>query len=85
MTNNVFTMRNMFCPYKDYSSFLGGKLTMIKLCNYEIVLAKVSCMIFLLFHMFLLFIKLILLLMNFCRTIRVLYVYFIVYALFSCL
>jgi hypothetical protein len=24
----------MFCPHKDYSSFLGGKLTMFKLCNY---------------------------------------------------
>jgi hypothetical protein len=52
MTNNVFTMRNMFCPYKDYSSFLGGKLTMIKLCNYEIVLAKVSRMIFLIVSYF---------------------------------
>jgi hypothetical protein len=34
MTNNVFTVRNVFCPYKDYSSFLGGKLTVFKLCNY---------------------------------------------------
>jgi hypothetical protein len=34
--------RNVFCPHKDYSSLLGGKLTMFKLCNYGIVLAKVS-------------------------------------------
>jgi hypothetical protein len=25
----------MFCPHKDYSSFLGGKLTVFKLCNYD--------------------------------------------------
>jgi hypothetical protein len=36
----------VFFLYKDYSSFLGGKLTVFTLCNYEIVLAKVSCMIF---------------------------------------
>jgi hypothetical protein len=23
----------MFCPQKDYSSFLGGNLTVFKLCN----------------------------------------------------
>jgi hypothetical protein len=34
MTDNVFMMRNVFCPHKDYSSFLGGKLTMFNLCNY---------------------------------------------------
>jgi hypothetical protein len=27
-------VRNMFCPHKDYSSILGGKLTVFKLCNY---------------------------------------------------
>jgi hypothetical protein len=32
----------MYCPHKDYNSFLGGKLTLFKLCNYGIVLAKVS-------------------------------------------
>jgi hypothetical protein len=46
MTNNIFTVRNVFYPHKDYSSFLGGKLTMFKLCNYRIVLAKVSRVIF---------------------------------------
>jgi hypothetical protein len=46
MTNNIFMARNMFCPHNDYSSFLGGKLTMFKLCNYEIALAKVSRVIF---------------------------------------
>jgi hypothetical protein len=40
-TNNVFTVRNVICPHKDYSSFLGGKLIVFKLCNYVIVLAKV--------------------------------------------
>jgi hypothetical protein len=35
MTNNIFTVRNMCCPHKDYSSFLGGKLTMFKFCNYD--------------------------------------------------
>jgi hypothetical protein len=25
----------MCCPHKDYSSFLGGKLTMFKFCNYD--------------------------------------------------
>jgi hypothetical protein len=30
MTNNIFTVRNVFCPCKDYNSFLGGKLTMFK-------------------------------------------------------
>jgi hypothetical protein len=25
----------MFYPHKDYSSFLGGKLTVFKLCNYD--------------------------------------------------
>jgi hypothetical protein len=39
----------MLCPHKDYSSFLGGKLTVFKLCNYGIVLAKVSRVIFGLF------------------------------------
>jgi hypothetical protein len=34
MTNNVLTVRNVFYPHKDYSSFLGGKLTVFKLCNY---------------------------------------------------
>jgi hypothetical protein len=46
MTNNVFTVRNVFYPNKGHNSFLGGKLTVIKLCNYRIVLAQVSRMIF---------------------------------------
>jgi hypothetical protein len=32
---------NMFCKHKDYSSFLGGKLTMFKFGNYGFLLAKV--------------------------------------------
>jgi hypothetical protein len=56
---------------------------MFKLCNYGIVLAKVSRVVFGLFQLILLFMKLILLLVNFSRTIRVVSVYFIVYALFS--
>jgi hypothetical protein len=35
MTNNVLMMMNVFWPYKDYSNFLGGKLTIFKLCNYD--------------------------------------------------
>jgi hypothetical protein len=31
MTNNVFTVRNMFCTHKDYSSFLGGMLIVFNL------------------------------------------------------
>jgi hypothetical protein len=46
MTNDVFTVRNVFCPHMDYISFLGGKLTVFKLCNYEIVLTKISRVIF---------------------------------------
>jgi hypothetical protein len=46
MTNNVLTVRNVLFPHKDYNNFLGGKLTVFKLCNYRIVLAKVSCVIF---------------------------------------
>jgi hypothetical protein len=76
-------VRNVFCPHKDYSSFLGGKLTLFKLCNYAG--QGKSCDILGLFRLILLFIRFILLLMNFSRTIRVAYVYFIVYALFSCL
>jgi hypothetical protein len=25
----------VFCPQKDYCSFLGDKLTLFKLCNYD--------------------------------------------------
>jgi hypothetical protein len=46
MTNNVFMVKNMFCLHNDYNSFLGGKLTLFKLCNYRIVLAKVGRVIF---------------------------------------
>jgi hypothetical protein len=42
MTNNIFTVSNMFYPHKDYITFLGDMLTVFKLCNYKIVLAKVS-------------------------------------------
>jgi hypothetical protein len=83
MTNNIFTVMNMFFPYKDYNSFLCDKLTMFKLCNYGIMSAKVRRVV--LFQLILLFMRLILLLMNFCITIRSVYAYFIVYALFSCL
>jgi hypothetical protein len=43
---HYFTVRNVFEPHKDYSSFIGGRLTMFKLCNYGMVLAKVSRVIF---------------------------------------
>jgi hypothetical protein len=42
MTNNIFTVRNMFCPHKDYSSFSGSKLTMFNFYNYGFVLANVN-------------------------------------------
>jgi hypothetical protein len=34
MINTIFTVRNVFCPQKDYSSFLDDKLTVFNLCNY---------------------------------------------------
>jgi hypothetical protein len=46
MTNNIFTVNNVFCAHKDYSSFLGGKLIVFKLCNYKIMFAKVGRVIF---------------------------------------
>jgi hypothetical protein len=46
MTNNIFTVRNMFFSHKDYITFLVGNLTMFKLCNNGIVRAKVSRAIF---------------------------------------
>jgi hypothetical protein len=39
-------VRNVFYPHKNYNSFLGCKLRMSKLCNYGIMLAKVSHAIF---------------------------------------
>jgi hypothetical protein len=51
-------MRNI-SPYKDYSSLLGGKLTVFTFRNYRIVLAKVSHVILRLFWIILLFMKLI--------------------------
>jgi hypothetical protein len=83
MTNNVFTVRNMFCPHKDYSSFLGGMLIVFNLCNYAG--QGKPCDFFGLFQPILCFMRIILLLVNFCRTIRTVYAYFIIYALFSCL
>jgi hypothetical protein len=41
-----FTVRNVFYAHKDYSSFLGGKLIVFKLCNYGIAPTKVSRVIF---------------------------------------
>jgi hypothetical protein len=70
MTNNIFTARKVFCPHKDYSSFLGGKLIVFNFCNYEFVLTKVCYDFFRLFQIILLFMKLILFLVIFCRTIR---------------
>jgi hypothetical protein len=42
MTNNIFMVRNVFCPYKDHGSFFGDKLTLFKLCNYD----KGNCVVF---------------------------------------
>jgi hypothetical protein len=82
MTNNILMVRNVFCPYKDHSSFLGGKLTMFKFCTYEFVLAKVSQVIFKIFWLILLFMSLIFLFLAFDRTIRATNVYFDIYDLF---
>jgi hypothetical protein len=30
ITNYVFTVRNAFCPYKDYNNFLDGMLKVFK-------------------------------------------------------
>jgi hypothetical protein len=46
MTNNIFTVRNVLSPHKDYNSFSGGKLTMFNFFNYGFVLAKLSQVIF---------------------------------------
>jgi hypothetical protein len=42
----------MLSLYMDYSSLLGGNLTVFTFCNYEIVLAKVSCVNLRLFDLF---------------------------------
>jgi hypothetical protein len=81
MASNTFMVRNVFYPYKNYSSFLGGKLTVFKLCNYAG--QGKSCDILSLFQIILSFMKLIFFLVNFIRTIRITGVYFVVYALFS--
>jgi hypothetical protein len=60
-----FTVRIMFCPHKDYRSFLGGRLIVFKLCSYGIVLAKVSRVIFGIIQLIFLLVKLILLLVSF--------------------
>jgi hypothetical protein len=39
-------VRNIFCSHKYSSSFLCGKLIVFKLCNYGIMMAKVSRVIF---------------------------------------
>jgi hypothetical protein len=38
---NVTSEDTRLCPYNDYSSLFGGKLTVFTLCNYGFVLAKV--------------------------------------------
>jgi hypothetical protein len=47
-TTTTLTVRNDI-PYKDYTSLLGGKLTVFTFYNYRIVLAKVSHVILRLF------------------------------------
>jgi hypothetical protein len=79
MTNYVFMVRNMFCPHKDYGSFVGGKLTMFKFCNYGFVLANVSRAIFGIVLAYFIVYETYFIIYDFCRTIRVVNVYFIVY------
>jgi hypothetical protein len=78
-------VRNVFYPHKDYSSFLSGKLTMFKLCNYRIVLAKVGRVIFRIVLIYFLIGEAYFAVCGFCRTIRAVNVYFVVDILFSCL
>jgi hypothetical protein len=85
MANNIFMVMNVFYPHKDYSTFLGGKLTIFKLCNYEIVLAMVSYVFFGIVLAYFIIYEAYFVIGEFCRTIRAAYAYFIVYALFSCL
>jgi hypothetical protein len=72
MTNNIFTVRNTFCPHKDYNIFLGGKLTMFKFCNYGFVPTKVSRVIFGIVSAYFI-------VCGFCRTIKAVNVCFVVY------
>jgi hypothetical protein len=69
----------------DYNSLFGGKLTMFTLCNYEIVLTKVSHVILRLLQFILLFIRLILLFVTLVEILglRVLILSFMPY--FGCL
>jgi hypothetical protein len=82
MANNIFTARNMFYPYKDYNSFLGGKLTVFKLCNYGIMLALVRRVIFGIVSAYFIVYESYFIIGKFCRTIRTVYAYFAVYGLF---
>jgi hypothetical protein len=68
-TTTTLTVRND-SPYKDYTSLLGGKLTVFTFYNYRIVLAKVSHVILRLFRPILLLMSLILLFMAFVEILR---------------
>jgi hypothetical protein len=83
MTNNVFMVGNVFYPHKDYNSFLGAKLTVLKLCNYGIVLAKVGHVNLEIVSAYFIVYEAYFVNGGFCRSIRVVDVYFVVYALIS--
>jgi hypothetical protein len=68
----------MLSSYTDYSSLLGGKLTVFTFCNYGIVLAKVSRVVLRLFKLILLFMRFILLFVAFVEDIRVEGAYFVI-------
>jgi hypothetical protein len=61
----------MFCSHKDYSSFIGSKLTIFKLCNYGIMLAKVNRVIFLIVLAYFIVYEAYFVVGEFCRTVRV--------------
>jgi hypothetical protein len=67
------------CPYKNYSSLLGGRLTMFIFCNYEFVLPKVCHVILGLFRLILLFVTFVEIL-GLWVLILLFMTYFVVYA-----
>jgi hypothetical protein len=73
---NVTSEDTCLCPDKDYSSHLGGKLTMFTFCKYKFVL-PMSNDFWIVLTYFIVY--------GFCKNIRVMSANFVVYDLFCCL
>jgi hypothetical protein len=71
------------CPDKDYSSHLGGKLTMFTFCKYKFVL-PMSNDFWIVLTYFIVY-EAYFIVYGFCKNIRVMSADFIVYDLFCCL